>query len=346
MPIAIVGLQSAAGARPTSLVSPLVELGSALHVLHDPAHHDADEWAAHVRVAMTPRLAGWTNAWAWTTQAIRSGPFVTVPPEVDDFADLLDALRALPPKRLAEQLFRPISRSGDPRVALHWSRSRGPAVSAIVETLVERPHVAVSDFLAFLERSWHEWFSVEWARIRPSLVARARRFTDTVATYGAAAALTTLDTAIRVSAEGAGVTIAKLQNTRRDVAQRGLVVAPSAFIAPHLYVADVSAQPLLLVHPVGAGAPGLSVSVLMNRLNSVAHRGRLEVARAIATEPRTAGEIAALWGIDPTLVNRHLRSLASAGLACTTRRGRFVQYSLDTDALRALGTDLLSLLLR
>jgi DNA-binding MarR family transcriptional regulator len=49
--------------------------------------------------------------------------------------------------------------------------------------------------------------------------------------------------------------------------------------------------------------------------------GRLEVARAIATEPRTAGEISALWHIDPTLVNRHLRALAAAGLARTAGGG-------------------------
>jgi hypothetical protein len=44
-----------------------------------------------------------------------------------------------------------------------------------------------------------------------------------------------------------------------------------------------------------------SAADLLRRLGTVAHRGRLEVARAIATEPRTAGEISALWHIDPTL---------------------------------------------
>lgn len=89
-----------------------------------------------------------------------------------------------------------------------------------------------------------------------------------------------------------------------------------------------------------------SAADLLQRLGTVAHRGRLEVARAIATEPRTAGEISVLWHIDPTLVNRHLRALAAAGLARTARRGRFVQYQLDADAVRDMGTDLLALLLR
>lgn len=137
-----------------------------------------------------------------------------------------------------------------------------------------------------------------------------------------------------------GVSVAKLQNTRHDVARRGLAVAPSAFVHPHLYVADVPG------HPVDAGPSVPSVAGLVTQFETVANRGRLEVARAIATEPRTAGEIAALWHVDPTLVNRHLRALAAAGLATTVRRGRYVQYRLDTSAVERLGSDLVRLLLR
>jgi len=41
-----------------------------------------------------------------------------------------------------------------------------------------------------------------------------------------------------------------------------------------------------------------------------------------------------------------LRALATAGLARTARRGRFVQYQLDAGVIEQLGTDLLALLLR
>lgn len=145
---------------------------------------------------------------------------------------------------------------------------------------------------------------------------------------------------------GAGVRVAKVQSARHDVSRRGLLVSPSTLIRPHLYVADVPGHPVLLIHPADEGAPVPSAAELLRRLEVAAHHARLEVARAIATEPRTAGEVAALWGIDPTLVTRHLRALASAGLARTTRRGRFVQYRLDADAIDALGTDLLRFLLR
>ena len=346
MPTAITGLDGGGPGRPAPVVSALVEFGSALHVLRDPGHHGADGWAAGVRAEMSPRLASWTRAWWWTAQAIRATPFVTAAPPGDEFGDRLDRLRAMPARPLAAQLLRPVSPSGDLRAALHWARSRDQAAAAAAEALVRRPAEAVADFVEFLDVSWREWFSAEWARMRPVLAARARHFDDTVAARGAAAALCSLDPSVTAAASGGRVSIAKVQNARHDVSRRGLLVAPSSLIRPHLYVADVPGQPLLLIHPAGAGPPAPPVAELLRRLDAMAHRGRLEVARAIATEPRTAGEISALWNMDPTLVNRHLRALAAAGLARSTRRGRFVQYQLDAGTIEALGTDLLALLLR
>lgn len=346
MTIVITGLGPAAPARPLPIVSPLLEFGSALHVLGDPGHHGAEPWAARVRAAMSPRLLDRTDSWSWTAQAIRATPFVAAYPPDTDFPAQVDLLRMLPARRLANQLLRPLSRTGDARAALRWSRARPPAVAALVASLVNRPHEAVADFLAFLEQSWQEWFAAEWRTIQPILAARARRFADTVARRGAAAALATLDPAVTRSGTGDGVTIAKVQNSRHDVSRRGLLVAPSTHIRPHLYVANVPGQPLVLIAPAEPAPPVPSARELLRRLEVVAHPARLEVARAIATEARTAGEISALWGMDPTLVNRHLRALAAAGLARTTRQGRFVRYHLDVGAVEALGTDLAALLLR
>jgi DNA-binding transcriptional ArsR family regulator len=353
MPISIVGLDNSGAAPPAAAVSALVEFGSALHVLRDPGHHGAAGWAADVRAMLSPRLAARAESWWWTAQAIRSTPFVTAVPAAGEpgasgapgeFGGQLGRLRAMPPRQLAGELLRPISPSGDPRAALHWSRSRGPGVAGVVAALVTRPDDAVADFVSFLEESWRAWFAAEWARIQPGLAARARAFADTVTRHGAVAALSAVDPS--VTPAGRGVSIAKVQSARHDVSRRGLLVTPSTYIRPHLYVADVPGRPLLLIHPADAGPPVPSAAELTRRLDAVAHRGRLEVARAIATEPRTAGEVAGLWNLDPTLVNRHLRALASAGLARTTRRGRFVQYQLDADAVAAIGTDLAALLLR
>ncbi|GIF46834.1 DNA-binding transcriptional ArsR family regulator [Asanoa ferruginea] len=327
MPVAIVGPTSVSAA-----VSPLAELGSALHAAGAPEHHaDAD------LPPMAARLRRRARDWAFTTQAIRATPFVTVWGPHEEFATQLDHLRALPARRLAAQLLRPLGAD-----ALRHGQARG--LGARVEALVESPGPAVAEFLEFLAESWEGWFAARWPAVRPVLAARTRRFALDAAAAGPVAALTTLDPSI--TAAGAGVSIAKVRNHRHDVSRRGLVVLPSTLIHPHVYVADVPGRPLVLIHPVAPGPPVLSTRDLSRRLRALANPGRLEVARAIATEPRTAGEIASLWQVDPTLVNRHLRALAAAGVARATRRGRFVQYELDAGAVSALGGDLLGLLLR
>jgi len=348
MPITVAGLRVLSTGRPVTVVSPLVEMGSALHALSDPAHHQADRWADEVRSRLSPALARRTAAWAWTSQAIRAAPFLS--PDTADFDTALAELRALPPHRLAAQLLRPITRAGDLDLARRWSRSRDAAVTERVDLLIERPADGVSEFLDFLADTWSTWFDAEWTRVEPIVRAATRRFSRQLTTTGSVAkALATLDPAITATANDNGVVIAKVQSARHDVARRGLAVALSQFVWPHVYVANVPGQPLLLICPAERHMrPGEvdSVPEVMTRLTTLAHHGRLEVARAIATEPRTAGEIAALWRMDATLVNRHLRALAAAGLARTTRRGRFVQYELDHDAVRGLGDEVMLLLLR
>jgi hypothetical protein len=71
VPLTVVGVAGRAGAAPVAVPSVLVELGSALHVLRDPGHHDAAEWATTIRARMSPRLAESVRRWSWTTQAIR-----------------------------------------------------------------------------------------------------------------------------------------------------------------------------------------------------------------------------------------------------------------------------------
>lgn len=342
MPLTVSGL-SIESVRPA--VSPMVELGCALHVLNDPRHHHASEWAATVDAKMTESLAAETRAWGWATRAIRATPFATAAPGTGDFEAELDQVRA-DPARLVTGLLRPVAPGGDPHTALRWARPRGEQVAGLVRGLVDHPESVTARFVEFLERSWQQWFAAEWASQRADAGDRARRLRDAISRSGPAAALAGLDPAITAGAPER-VRIAKVQSRRHDVSKRGMVVLTSPRIHPHLYVGDVRGRPLMLVVPSRAGCHDVPTAAeTVRRLDTLAHVGRLEVARAIATEARTAGEIAGLWNLDPTLVNRHLRALAAVGLASTRRRGRFMEYSLDASAVERIGSDVVSLLLR
>jgi DNA-binding transcriptional ArsR family regulator len=62
--------------------------------------------------------------------------------------------------------------------------------------------------------------------------------------------------------------------------------------------------------------------------------------------PHTTSELAQAWGWTPPEVSRHLAVLRRAGLLTSGRRGRYVRYSVDLQALTAVGTDLMAAVLR
>ncbi|WP_409349976.1 ArsR/SmtB family transcription factor [Rathayibacter soli] len=60
----------------------------------------------------------------------------------------------------------------------------------------------------------------------------------------------------------------------------------------------------------------------------------------------STAELAQSWEVSAPEVSRHLAVLREAGLATSSREGRFVLYRADAVAIQRLGSDLLSGLLR
>ncbi|WP_433160602.1 DUF5937 family protein [Kribbella sp. CA-247076] len=333
------------------VASPLIELGCALHVLAEPRHHDRVEWAAGVRLPAVLREE--LSQWTWTVRAVRARFFATSDAVgAPRWEDELGALRSRPPEDLAAELVRPLRgrslRGGSPDAdaVLHWARSRGRAVAALVEGLLTDPAEPVRRFVDVLDACWSEWFREVWEESRDALAARGRQDRDLALRDGVGAMLRSLDGSIDIR-DHDSVIVQKVQNKRIDLASRGLLLVPSNYIAPHLFLGEVPGSPLTVIYPAGGRGPAVpTAQQIRARLEALATPDRLQVCRAVASEPRTAGEIAALWNLHPTQVTRHLRALTRAGLVTPERQGRFVAYRLDESALRALGTDLLTLIMR
>lgn len=360
MPTVLTGLHRLTGEQIRPIVSPLLELGSALHVLAEPGHHDRLEWAVRVKATMTAAENAELDAWSWTYRAVRSRIFVTYPPAPDAGAGAgvgvngwqgeLERLRARPAEELAADLVRPLrgDGSGGLDAVRHWARSRGRVVDVLVEGLLTEPDQAVGRFLDLLDRCWQAWFAAEWAQIAPQLTARARRDRDLAIRQDAAAMLISLDPAIDGKPGADSVIAQRLHSKRLDVGSRGLLLVPSAFVAPHLYLTEIPDEPVMAIYPVDrtAGPAVPTAKAIQTRLETLSSPIALRICRAVASEPRTAGEIAALWSINPTQVTRHLRALTRAGVVTAERQGRFVTYRLDQAAMRDLGTEILTLILR
>ncbi|HEU4946739.1 MAG TPA: DUF5937 family protein [Kribbella sp.] len=354
MPTVLAGLSRLDPARVRFVASPLLELGSALHVLAEPVHHGRAEWAERVLGAMPPAQRDELAAWSWTVRAVRARFFATSPGNgVQTWPVELARLRERAPDDVAADMVRPLrgsplrNRTTDTEKVRRWARSRGRAVGELVEALLVDPARPVERFLDLLDDCWHTWFGEIWAESQDRLVARGRHDRDLAARDGVAAMLCSLDGSVGIRDPDA-VVVQKVQNKRVELTGNSLLLAPSAFIAPHLFLGEVPGEPLTVIYPLTARADGEvpTAQVIRSRLESLAVPDRLQVCRAVASEPRTAGEIAALWGLHPTQVTRHLRALTRAGLVTAERQGRFMAYRLDEQALRSLGTDLLDLVVR
>ncbi len=353
MPTVLAGLGRLDPERIRHVASPLIELGCALHVLAEPRHHGRTDWAEQVKTAMPAVLRTDLATWAWTVRAVRARFFATSPATgLPLFTDELAVLRSRPPEDLAAELVRPLrgqplgSRSTDLVAVRRWALSRGRPVAELVEALLTSPAEPVGQFLDFLEACWQGWFGEIWEASRDQLAARGRQDRDLAVRDGLGVMLPGLDGSIEVR-DADSIVVQKVQNKRIDLAERSVLLVPSNFIAPHLFLGEVPGEPLTVIYPAGGrGAAVPTAQVIRQRLEALAVADRLQVCRAVASEPRTAGEIAALWNLNATQVTRHLRALTRVGLVTAERQGRFVAYRLDEQAVRNLGTDLLDLVMR
>ncbi|MEU8179472.1 DUF5937 family protein [Micromonospora sp. NPDC049044] len=341
----------------TFAVSPIVELAWAWHVLVGVEHHpERAEWAARVLAELPADLVAELNTWSFAVRAVRATVFAdpTLPPALD-WAQAVAALRAMPPAQFAAAMLRPLLRVGgrsadvtDHRVGaelMALSRARGAAATRAVRLLLEQPAAAQTTVVRLLQGCWAAFFAAEWHRIEPALAGEVRARSRTAARGDLPAALAGLSPAVAIGTDGR-VTIDKVQSKSLAVPERGLVLVPTVFGAPHVYVADEAGRPVVVHYPFPPPEHTADRRLTLRRLDVLAHPARLEVCRAIAVEPRSAREIARLWRLDETAVTKHLSALRVAGLVRAERAGHFVRYSLEAAAIQAIGADLLDVLRR
>ncbi|MEH1124405.1 ArsR/SmtB family transcription factor [Micromonospora sp. CPCC 206061] len=338
----------------TFAASPLVELAWAWHVLVESDHHpDRAGWVAAVKKALPADLMAALRAWSFTVCAIR--PVWLADPTFAGTRcrdDWLAGLDQLAPARFAELTLRPLlrvrgrsRRIADQRVhaeIVALARARGSAATRVVQTVLDNPEKARGALIGVLRRFWSLCFRDEWERSAPALHAeiraRTRRGPWPIA-------LRDVSPAIRVE-PGGRVTIDKFQNKTLTVAGRGIVLVPTHFGSPHVYVADEADRPVVVHYPFPVPQRAADRRLTLRRLGALAHPARLEICRAIAVEPRSAREIARLWRFTESAVTKHLSVLRDAELVRAQRVGHFVRYSLDEAAIQVLGADLLDALRR
>ncbi|MGK5733225.1 DUF5937 family protein [Streptomyces sp. URMC 124] len=350
--------------RVSFAVSPLAELGAALHVLAEPSHHPGLlDWAARTRAALPPDLADRLHEADILWRSTRSDLFLPGAAtgldtrldeeldawdHLDDDAFVVAAVEISCATSFARPGPAPLRRAEDRKRARELAAARGLRQAAFADRLLEDPQEVRAWLRRLLEDCERHFFGEVWQQVRPRLTADARHKNELLRHRGLEHAVAAASSAITLDTAHHRLVVDKLQDGRVKATATGLVLLPTAFGWPHLVVRDAHGDRPVLQYPVALPEPPpvLSLATVQQRLEAVAHPLRLRLCRTLARGPHSTTELADANGLTAPEVSRHLGVLKKAGLTRTRRQGRYVFHELDIELVGRLGADLLGNALR
>ncbi|WP_031517717.1 DUF5937 family protein [Streptomyces sp. NRRL F-5123] len=342
--------------------SPLAELTAMLHVLAEPGHHPQFAgWAADVWTGLPPELAERLREaeflWRYTQAdfLIPARPRPTLAEELDDVDRIDDEtyvtaalVTTCGSNRVHFRGASPLTDTAARERALDVAQARGALQEAFAERLLADPAAVRARVRRTLEECAGAFFDDAWAGAAVRLATDLRLKNELLRHHGLGAALASVSGAITLAPDGDCIVVDKVQDKATAARGAGVTFIPSVFSRPHLVAVHAPGWHPVLQYPVAEPRPPepVSVETVTRRLEALAHPVRLRLLRTLARGPHTTSELAHFWELSPPEVSRHLAVLRRAGLLTSHRHGRYVRYTLNLPDLTALGSDLLSAVLR
>ncbi|WP_433478243.1 DUF5937 family protein [Spirillospora sp. CA-142024] len=299
-------------ARVRFAFSPLWEMVRSLRVLTDPSGHALHlPWVRTVR----PRLRGLgLEPLQEVVQPAGYIPdFLTPPPgtPLPELGAELEIVRATPPEVVAAEL--------------RWTtRGRRPAQARLA--MAADPERTLAHLADLLERYWEVAMEPFWPRVRDLLEGDVLRRAGALTAEGAAGVFGDLHGAVTWRA--GTLTVDRPWRFRGELAGRGILLVPSAFVWPKVSVMVPPYQPMLSYPPRGVATlweTGRPDDDRAGALAALIGRRRAELLSALAT-PASTTDLARRTGVTAGAVSQHLGVLRACGLVIGHRMGRRVLY--------------------
>ncbi|WP_238322830.1 ArsR/SmtB family transcription factor [Gorillibacterium massiliense] len=318
-----------------TIVSPFHELICSLHVLYRPEHHpNRLQWAQELREKLPQPLKeavnrignlsdGWTPLLDYTD--FRGEPVPCL--------EGIEGLKKLPDAELAYFLLNgkwPLS------AIITKLEKRGKASGNGADTdLLELDHFQEARQLLFttLETYERDYFRREWEYIEPWLNASAMHFQE-MAAVNPEKALNTLHPRLR--AENGALSAQKASTYYFPYERmQHVYVFPSTFIFPHLLISWTETA---LCLPLSVDTPWLPFSEeppkdLLNQLKALGDETRLRLMKLLWTGPHCTKQLAPVLGISEAAVSKQLKLLNEAGFTRAERKGSYIFYSANKEAM-------------
>jgi DNA-binding transcriptional ArsR family regulator len=305
-------------------IAPLTELIGAVYALRNPqrraVHAPWAEWArprvAHLSLALLD---------AATPPDAPSWPVFVDPPPIVPRAEIeaeLDRVLATPLDRVTADILRTYP-DGVPVAARPFVEDPGAALAATADEMA-----------AFWEVAVAPWWPRLSAAHEAEIASRARG----LVTVGAAAAFAGLHPAVSWCDDALCVDPIARAPADVELAGRGLLLVPAAFIWPAVWPrTDAPWEPALAYPPRGTAELWAPRSQRGDVVGSLIGHRRARILRELERGPASTSELADRLGLGAGSVSDHLGVLRRAGLVVGRRERRLVLYSrtADGDALCA-----------
>ncbi len=308
-------------------ISPTIELVASTAVLEDPSRGALHlPWVERARprtadLDLSP-LRALQGSDTYNPDFIH--PLPTSP--LTRFEEELESMVAIPTEQIRAEV----------RVAY-----AGGAIPDVLGPFLTEPRAAVQGLAELMRRYWELAIAEDWERIHALLehdvLYRARQIAD----GGTRALFADLDESViwddgvrRIDKECDG--FQKFCDGRLDLDDRGLLLIPSVFAWPKVFMVTAPPwQPALIYPARGIGMLWESQrDAAPDALARLLGRNRAAVLMALEC-PRSTTELAGLLGVTSGGISQQLTVLAQAGLVNRRRVRRHVLYlrTLDGDAL-------------
>jgi DNA-binding transcriptional ArsR family regulator len=344
--------------------SPTMEAVLSLHVLVEPKHHPVQHGWVRAMRKLSPALKREIEAFSY---AVRSYfPEFLFPQPTGQLADFEGELAGLRQADLelvrlefAVPLLTPWPGGGegrDPHMLdepevrrLLRERLARESDEAMAAMLLDDPRALLERFLSMLERYWREAFEEEWARLEPELAGGVSEAGHQIEQRGLYGMLRGLWPEVRSDPQAERFWLERPHDHEVAIGPDDtLVLAPSAYVWPHVRVNCDGPWPLGLVFPVSSivreARPRIPPARLVGTLRALADDTRLRALRLLAERPRSTQELAPLVGVSEAALSKHLRVLTDAGLLERHREGYYVLYRLAPGRVAGLTPSLESFL--
>lgn len=280
----------------------------------------------------------WIAAVSGSVQALDLTPLLALNPVRGNVPDFMTPPPRVPAPTIAGQLAE-IRATPAAEVAAQLQRCRasltGTARDAVTRMLGD-PEATRDAVAGLIERAWHALVEPFWPTIESLLAADVAHRSRLLANAGLRPVIEGLHE--RITWSDAGIVIADRDGDVVDLAGRGLVLMPSAFIWPVAVAATEEPNQPAISYPA-RGIAGLWSKPVPPPDALVRLLGRTRAMLLAALErPASTTALAERHGLSPAGTSRHLIAMRDAGLVRGTRHGHEIRYArtrLGTDLTRA-----------